>query len=63
MDSRSLSDRLYKIYKTLHFYCIKLPLIFIMIPIGFIFEYVITFPFIILTALDRNSSKRRRGSR
>ena len=62
MDSHSVPHRLYKIYKTLHFYCIKLPFIFIMIPIGFIFEYVITFPFIILTYLDRDASKKRRES-
>jgi len=63
LDERRRATKLYKIYRILHFYCIKLPLIFIMIPIGFIFEYVITFPFIVLTALDRNPSKKRRGSR
>jgi len=54
-----LSDRIYGILKTLHFYFIKLPLIYVAIPIGFIFEYLITFPFVILTSLDRRSSKKQ----
>ena len=54
---------LYKIYKILHFYCIKLPFIFIMIPVGFIFEYLITFPFLILTTLDRNATKKTRDKK
>jgi len=63
VDSQDVPVRLYKIYKTLHFYFIKLPFIFIMIPIGFIFEYLITFPFLILTTLDRNAPKKTRDKK
>jgi hypothetical protein len=34
------------------FYAVKLPLIFITIPIGFLFDFLITFPSIILCSLD-----------
>jgi len=51
---------IYSAYKTLHFYFIKLPLIYILIPIGFLFEFLITLPFLILTSLDRYASKKSR---
>ena len=38
--------------KKIKFYTVNLPLILITIPIGFIFEYIITFPFIVLCTLD-----------
>lgn len=38
--------------KKIKFYTVNLPLIFITIPIGFIFEFIITFPYIIFCTLD-----------
>ncbi len=46
-------------YKNLYFYIIRLPLIYILIFAGFIFEFLVTFPFWVLTSLDRHRSKRR----
>ena len=45
-------------YKTLYFYTIRLPLIYLLIPMGFIFEFLITFPFLVLASLDRNRCKK-----
>ena len=53
---------LIKSYKTLRkikFYTVNLPLILITIPIGFIFEFIITFPFIVFCALDRMENKEK----
>ena len=49
--------RIKKTFKQIYFCVIKLPLIYIAISIGFIFEYLITFPYIVLCALDRVSQK------
>jgi len=46
----------------LHFYLIRLPLIYALIPIGFIFEFVVTFPFMVLTRLDRDRAPKKRDS-
>ncbi len=46
---------LIKSYKTLRkikFYTVNLPLILITIPIGFVFEFIITFPFIVFCTID-----------
>ncbi len=45
------------IYKKILFYTVKLPFIYIAIPIGFIFEYLVTFPYLILCTLDYLSQK------
>jgi len=52
-----MTHNIRKIYKQFIFYTIKLPLIYIAIPVGFIFEYLITFPYIVLCTLDRPSKK------
>jgi hypothetical protein len=39
-------------WKHLVFYSIKLPLIFITIPVGFLFDFLITFPYAILCIID-----------
>jgi hypothetical protein len=46
------------LYKKIHFYMVKLPFIYLAIPIGFIFEYLITFPYLILCAIDSFSQKK-----
>ena len=42
-----------KTLKKIKFYTVNLPLIVITIPIGFVFELIVTFPFIIGCAIDR----------
>jgi len=44
----------------LHFHLIRLPLIYALIPIGFIFEFLVTFPFMVLTRLDRDRPPQKR---
>jgi hypothetical protein len=39
-------------WKHLVFYSIKLPLIFITIPVGFLFDFLVTFPYSILCIID-----------
>jgi len=50
-----MTPKIRKIYKQFVFYTIKLPLIYIAIPVGFVFEYLITFPYIVLCTLDSMS--------
>jgi hypothetical protein len=52
-----------RLRKTLHFYAIRLPLIYALIPAGFLFEFIITFPFRVLAGLDRKSGPGRKGRR
>jgi len=47
------------IIKKAHFYLIKLPLIYIAIPTGLIFEFLITVPYIVLCTLDGISRQRK----
>ena len=50
--------------KTLKFYTIQLPLILIAIPLGFLLEFVITFPFFVFCGIDglkKKSEKTRSG--
>jgi len=51
--------KIQKKLKKIKFYTINLPLIFITIPIGFIFEFIITFPFIIFCMVDSLGQKKR----
>jgi hypothetical protein len=46
------------LYKKIIFYTVKLPFIYLAIPIGFIFEYLITFPHLILCTIDSFSQKK-----
>ena len=50
-------SKIKKIYKQIIFHTVKLPLIYISIPVGFVFEYLITFPYIVLCTLDRLPEK------
>jgi hypothetical protein len=45
-------------WKHFVFYTVKLPLIFITIPIGFIFDFLVTFPSIILCSLDARTKRK-----
>jgi hypothetical protein len=45
------------LYKKILFYTVKLPFIYMAIPIGFIFEYLITLPHLILCTIDSLSKK------
>jgi len=55
-----MRDRL----KTIKFYTVKLPLILIAIAVGFIFEFIITFPFLVFCTIDSigNVTKRETPS-
>ncbi len=46
--------------RPLYFYTVRLPLIYSLIWIGFLIEFGISFPWIILTSLDRDRRKIRR---
>ncbi len=39
--------------RKLHFYTVKLPFILMIIPLGFILEFILSLPFIVLCELDR----------
>jgi len=41
-----------KTLKKIKFYTVNLPLILMTIPMGFIFEFIVTFPFIVCCTLD-----------
>lgn len=45
--------------KKIKFYTVNLPLILITIPIGFIFEFIITFPYIVFCTLDSMGNKKK----
>lgn len=45
-------------WKRFVFYTVKLPLIFITIPIGFIFDFLITLPSIILCSIDARTKNK-----
>jgi hypothetical protein len=47
-----------KTLKKVKFYTINLPLILITIPMGFLFELIVTFPFIICCTIDNLNSGR-----
>ncbi|HMA67122.1 MAG TPA: hypothetical protein VKO20_04825 [Desulfosalsimonadaceae bacterium] len=60
--------KLRRMGRPLYFYAVRLPLIYSLIGIGFLIEFGISFPWIILTSLDRDrrkitrpGSSRRRG--
>jgi hypothetical protein len=48
------------LYKKIRFYTIKLPFIYLAIPVGFIFEYLITFPYMVLCTIDCLLQKKTR---
>jgi hypothetical protein len=41
-----------KIVRKIHFYFVRLPLIFILAPIGFVMEFIVTFPWRVAVAID-----------
>lgn len=46
-----------RVYKILKFYVIKLPFVYIAAPLGFLFDFIITFPYIVMTELDGRRKK------
>jgi len=60
MPDSTMSGQIRRIAGRLHFYLIRLPLIYALIPIGFIFEFVVTFPFMVLTRLDRDRAPQKK---
>ena len=38
--------------KAIRFYAVKLPFIYLMIGLGFVFEFLLTYPYMILVAID-----------
>ncbi|MFO8113339.1 MAG: hypothetical protein R6T92_12600 [Desulfosalsimonadaceae bacterium] len=45
--------------KILYFYLVKLPFVYILVAIGFVFEFVATFPFVVLVSIDTYRQKNR----
>jgi len=48
-----------KTYAQFIFFSLKLPLIYITLAIGFVFEYLVSFPYIILCTMDSISIKKK----
>ncbi len=48
-----------RMIKNLHFYLVRLPFIYLAIPIGFIFEFLITFPYVVMCEIDRKCRQKR----
>lgn len=44
--------------KRLYFYVIKIPFVYFMVTIGFVFEWLLTLPFIILVSIDAYRQKK-----
>ncbi|NOY68551.1 MAG: hypothetical protein GXP53_03535 [Deltaproteobacteria bacterium] len=44
-------------YRICKFYLIKLPFVYIAAPLGFLFDFIITFPYIIMTEIDGRRKK------
>lgn len=47
-----------RIYRTFKFYLIKLPFVYIAAPLGFLFDFIITFPYIVMTEIDGRRGKK-----
>lgn len=52
MQPTSADTAYIRVYKTLKFYLIKLPFVYIAAPLGLLFDFIITFPYIVMTELD-----------
>jgi len=50
-----------KNYHAMVFYAIKLPLIYLTLAIGFIFQFFITFPYMLICILDGMSTEKKTG--
>jgi hypothetical protein len=46
-------------WKKINFYVLKLPSIYILIVLGFIFEFIIGLPFLVLCAIDNIFDKKQ----
>ena len=46
-------------WKKINFYVLKLPSIYILIVSGFIFEFIISLPFLVLCAIDNIFDKKQ----
>ena len=58
---RAVRNRLKTLYDRVIFYTIKLPFVFIAAPIGFLFEGLITLPYIIMTEIDGRHIRKKSG--
>lgn len=47
------------LFKKLYFYLVKLPFVYILVTIGFVFEFVATFPFVVMVSIDTYRRKNR----
>ncbi|MBS3808831.1 MAG: hypothetical protein KGY38_01575 [Desulfobacterales bacterium] len=47
--------------RILKFYTVKLPFVYLMIPVGFIFEYLVTLPYIVLVSIDERRQTRNQS--
>ena len=45
--------------KAIRFYAVKLPFIYLMIGLGFVFEFLLTYPYMILVAIDTYRQARK----
>ncbi len=45
--------------KILYFYLVKLPVVYILVTIGFVFEFLTTFPFVVMVSIDTYRRKNR----
>jgi hypothetical protein len=52
-----------KMLTTAKFYAIKFPLILLAIFVGFLFEFIVNFPFFVFCTLDGTGSTKKRESR
>ena len=48
--------------KAIRFYAVKLPFIYLMIGLGFVFEFLLTYPFMILVTIDERRQAGRKYS-
>ncbi|RJP94950.1 MAG: hypothetical protein C4518_02195 [Desulfobacteraceae bacterium] len=52
-----------KTYAQFIFFFLKLPLIYITLAVGFVFEYLVSFPYIILCTMDSISIRKKNRKR
>gem|GEM_PF-2823798 len=58
MKPTNFQTKLDGLAKTLKFYLVKIPFTYIAVTIGFLFEFIITFPYIVMTEIDGRRRKR-----
>lgn len=58
MKKNELVSKRKKWIRAIHFWLVRLPLIFILAPLGFVLEFAVTFPWRLAVALDGCRSKK-----